>query len=177
MESIIVLAPPWVQELLGWFMSGEGRLTAAAALWVTFLLIKKGPRLPFMKVSIGEWIESRLPTKEQKRLFILILSMLPAAVGGLVSPLPMKELLITGALAFAGSLGLNQVITSWFPALGGADNPWVKIGESFIQKGITRHQLEESAKAAIDAKAKEVEASLDSLPDPEVVPPAKESQP
>ena len=101
-----------LQEILAWFMSGEGRLVAAAALFALMFLLE---RVPFVKdfLNYDGWklgvdsADSWMTRSRKKLASNIILALAPTALM-LTTDAPMAEVLSTGLTAALAAAGINS---------------------------------------------------------------------
>lgn len=90
-----------LQEILGWFMSGEGRLVAAAILFLLMWALKKLP-------GVGPWLDKdgKLTSKQKKTLANVVLALAPTALM-LTTDAAMIDVITTGVTAALSAAGLQ----------------------------------------------------------------------
>ena len=92
-----------LQDILGYFMSGEGRLIAAAILFLLMWVLKKVP-------VIGPWLDKdsgKLTSKRKKMLANIVLAMGPTAFM-LTTDAALSQVLTTGASAALIAAGFQS---------------------------------------------------------------------
>ena len=96
---------PKLNELISWFMSGNGRLVAGAALFVTMWAVKSLPR-------VKEWIgedSGSFTSGRKKALANLLLAMAPVAVALVDGSMPLPDVVATAATAVATAAGIHSM--------------------------------------------------------------------
>jgi len=100
-----MLGMPDIQSIISWFMSGNGRLTAGAALFVLIWAIKSLPK-------IKDWIEvdsGRLTSGRKKALANLLLAMAPVAVALTDGGKSLHDVLLTALTATTTAAGIHSI--------------------------------------------------------------------
>jgi len=96
---------PNLQDVIGWFMSGNGRLVAGAALFAVIWALKSLPKLK-------DWLardSGALTSGRKKALANLLLAMAPVAFALTDGTKPLDDVLVTAITAVATAAGIHSL--------------------------------------------------------------------
>ena len=96
---------PNLQDIIGWFMSGNGRLIAGATLFLTIWAMKSLPKLK-------DWLakdSDALTSGRKKALANLILAMAPVALALTDGTKPLDDVIATAMTAIATAAGIHSI--------------------------------------------------------------------
>ncbi len=96
---------PDLQQVLEWFMSGNGRLAAGAALFAVIWALKSLPKLK-------DWLNKdsgAMTSGRKKALANLILAMAPVAFALTDGSKPLSDVLTTAITAVATAAGIHSL--------------------------------------------------------------------
>ncbi len=94
-----------MQDVIGWFMSGNGRLVAGAALFAVIWALKSLPKLKdWLGKDSGSWTSGR-----KKALANLLLAMAPVAFALTDGTKPLDDVLATAMTAIATAAGIHSI--------------------------------------------------------------------